>query len=207
MDNYLNEFEEQLEIMSKQKLYFIYVSIVLLLAYISWSLFGESLTSEIEVKQNSITSLERKLKQNNLRATTRAIQKTKKEKLILAQKLDDLKAKEMYISSNLESMDFIFFNQMGIAKILDDILKKSLDYSIDIEEITYTSVNKLYTANIFEKENILVTGSASFKDIIKLMQYIDSIKSLLRINSFDIYMSENGNVNFNINISNYGAKL
>jgi len=207
VDNYLNEFEEQLEIMSKQKLYFIYVSIVLLLAYISWSLFGESLTSEIEVKQNSITSLERKLKQNNLRATTRAIQKTKKEKLILAQKLDDLKAKEMYISSNLESMDFIFFNQMGIAKILDDILKKSLDYSIDIEEITYTSVNKLYTANIFEKENILVTGSASFKDIIKLMQYIDSIKSLLRINSFDIYMSENGNVNFNINISNYGAKL
>ena len=207
MNNQLIEFENQLDIMSKQKLYFIYISMVALLIYLSWNLIGESLTSDIELKQNSISSLEMKLRKNNMKSIELAIKKTKNEKLVLAESLDQLKSKNMYISSKLESVDFIFFNQMGIAKILDDILKESLEYSIDINQITYQSIDKLYTANIFEKENIMVSGSASFKNIINLMQHIDSIKSLLRINSFNIYIDQNNSVNFNINISHYGAEL
>jgi len=207
MNNQLIEFENQLDIMSKQKLYFIYISMVALLIYLSWNLIGESLTSDIELKQNSISSLEMKLRKNNMKSIELAIKKTKNEKLVLAESLDQLKSKNMYISSKLESVDFIFFNQMGIAKILDDILKESLEYSIDINQITYQSIDKLYTANIFEKENIMVSGSASFKNIINLMQHIDSIKSLLRINSFNIYIDQNNSVNFDINISHYGAEL
>jgi len=207
MNEQLEEFEEQLDEMSKQKLYFMYISIIILLMYLSWNLFGETLTSDIELKESSISSLESKLKRNNLNSIQKAIKKTKKDKLKLAENLNELKSKEMFISTKLESVDFIFFDQMGIAKILDDILKQSLRYNIDIDEITYENMNKLYTANIYEKENIIVTGSASFKNTINLIQYIDSIKSLLQINRFDIFMDENSTINFDINISNYGAEL
>jgi len=203
----LEEFENQLEAMPKQKLYFIYVSLVLLLLYLSWNTFGEGLTSDIEMKKNSIKSLKSKLKRNNLASIKKVIKKTEKEKLTLAEEFNDLKLKDTYISTKLESIDFIFFNQMGIAKILDDILKKSIQYSIDIDEINYENVNKLYMANIFEREHIMVKGSASFTDTMRLMQYIDSIKSLLRINEFDVYIDDSNIVNFDINISNYGAEI
>ncbi len=207
MNEQLAEFEEQLEAMSKQKLYFIYISLVLLLVYLSWNIFGESLTSDIEIKENSIASLETKLKRNNLTSIKNAIKKAENEKLLLADNLNELKSKEIFISTKLEAVDFIFFDQMGIAKILDDILKQSLEYDIDIDEITYAKLNKLYMANIFEKENIFVTGSASFKNTINLIQYIDSIKSLLKINTFDIYIDINNSLSFDINISHYGAEL
>ncbi len=207
MNEQLVEFEEQLEAMSKQKLYFIYISLVLLLVYLSWNIFGESLTSDIEIKENSIASLETKLKRNNLTSIKNAIKKAENEKLLLADNLNELKSKEIFISTKLEAVDFIFFDQMGIAKILDDILKQSLEYDIDIDEITYAKLNKLYMANIFEKENIFVTGSASFKNTINLIQYIDSIKSLLKINTFDIYIDINNSLSFDINISHYGAEL
>jgi len=203
----LEEFENQLEAMPKQKLYFIYVSLVLLLLYLSWNTFGEGLNSDIEMKKNSIKSLKSKLKRNNLASIKKVIKKTEKEKLTLAEEFNDLKLKDTYISTKLESIDFIFFNQMGIAKILDDILKKSIQYSIDIDEINYENVNKLYMANIFEREHIMVKGSASFTDTMRLMQYIDSIKSLLRINEFDVYIDDSNIVNFDINISNYGAEI
>ena len=207
MNEQLVEFEEQLEAMSKQKLYFIYISLVLLLVYLSWNIFGESLTSDIEIKENSIASLETKLKRNNLTSIKNAIKKAENEKLLLADNLNELKSKEIFISTKLEAVDFIFFDQMGIAKILDDILKQSLEYDIDIDEITYAKLNKLYMANIYEKENIFVTGSASFKNTINLIQYIDSIKSLLKINTFDIYIDINNSLSFDINISHYGAEL
>ncbi len=207
MNEQLEEFENQLEAMPKQKLYFIYVSLVLLLLYLSWNTFGEGLTSDIEMKKNSIKSLKSKLKRNNLASIKKVIKKTEKEKLTLAEEFNDLKLKDTYISTKLESIDFIFFNQMGIAKILDDILKKSIQYSIDIDEINYENVNKLYMANIFEREHIMVKGSASFTDTMRLMQYIDSIKSLLRINEFDVYIDDSNIVNFDINISNYGAEI
>ena len=207
MNEQLTEFEDQLEAMSKQKLYFMYISIIVLLIYLSWNLFGETLTSDIEIKENSISSLETKLKRNNLNSIQKAINKTEKDKLLLSGNLDELKSKEMYISTKLESVDFIFFDQMGIAKILDDILKQSLEYDIDIDKITYENMNKLYISNIYEKENIIVTGSASFANSINLIQYIDSIKSLLKVNTFEIYLDENSSINFDINISHYGAEL
>jgi len=207
MNEQLTEFEDQLEAMSKQKLYFMYISMIILLTYLSWNLFGETLTSDIEIKENSISSLEKKLKRNNLNSIQKAINKTEKDKLLLSGNLDELKSKEMYISTKLESVDFIFFDQMGIAKILDDILKQSLEYDIDIDKITYENMNKLYISNIYEKENIIVTGSASFANSINLIQYIDSIKSLLKVNTFEIYLDENSSINFDINISHYGAEL
>jgi len=207
MNEQLEEFEEQLDAMSKQKLYFIYVSLAGLLIYMGWNLFGDSFTSSIEAKETKISSLEKKLQHNNIRSIEKAIKRTKKEKLILTSTLDDLKSQEMFIATKLESVNFIFFNQKSTAKILDDILKKSLTYNIDIQEISHQDMNKLYKASIYEKENISVTGSGSFKHIINFMQYIDSIKSLLKINTFKIYMDINSSINFDLNISHYGAEL
>jgi len=208
MNDHLVEFEEQLAEMPKQKLYFIYVSIVILLVYLSWNLFAQSLNSEIESKNNSISMLEKQLQRTNVKSIKKAIKKTNQERLVLAEKLNNIKFQEQSIRTKLESIDFIFFNQMGIAKILNDILKRSLIYNIDIDVINYENVNNLYMDNIFEKERIKISGSASYKDIMKLVQYIDSLKALLHIRALEVYVDEQGNdTKFDLDISHYGAEL
>ncbi|MEA1955108.1 MAG: hypothetical protein U9N02_01275 [Campylobacterota bacterium] len=208
MNTHLVEFEEQLEEMPKKKLYFIYVGIVILLVYLSWNLFGEALNSEIESKNSSISSLEKQLQKTSVNSIKKAIKKTNIERLTLTEKLNDTKFKDQLIRTKLESMDFIFFNQMGIAQILDDVLKQSLKYSVDIDVINYENVNTLYMANIFEKEKISVSGSASYKDIMNLVQYIDSVKGLLHVSALEVYIDEEtSKINFDLNISHYGAEL
>lgn len=207
MNEQLQQLEEQLESIPKNKLYFIYISIIALLVYLGWNLFGESMYMEMEAKEESIVSLEQKLQRNSVKALESAINRTKKENLTIKEELGELEFKDRYILNKLNSVDFVFFNQMGIAHILDDILKESVKNSIDIKLVNYNSVNKLYKSRVFEKESIDINGSSRFKDMMSLIQYIDSLNALLKINLIDVYMDENQTTNFNLNISHYGVEL
>lgn len=207
MNEQLQQLEEQLESIPKNKLYFIYISIIALLVYLGWNLFGESMYMEMEAKEESIVSLEQKLQRNSVKALESAINRTKKENLTIKEELGELEFKDRYILNKLNSVDFVFFNQMGIAHILDDILKESVKNSIDIKLVNYNSVNKLYKSRVFEKESIDINGSSKFKDMMSLIQYIDSLNALLKINLIDVYMDENKTTNFNLNISHYGVEL
>ena len=207
MNDKLSELEEQLADMPTKKLYFIYVSIIVLLVYTAWNLFGENMRLEIETKENSIESLQKKLKDNNVKSFESTIIKIDKESLTIKEELNELSLKEKYIASKLESIDFIFFNQKGIVSILDSILKHSITYSVDIDIIKYKSVNTLYLPNVYEREQINIDGSASYKNIVQLLQHIDSLNALLRINAININVDENQTTNFDLNISQYGVQL
>ena len=207
MNEQLHELEEQLETMSKQKLYFIYVSILVLFVFLSWNLFGEELNSQVQTKQDSIASLENKLKKNSMKSLQAAISKTNKESLKLKEQIQELEFQDKFIFTKLESMDFVFFNQMGIAHILDSILKQSIHNNVNVELINYTELNKLYKAKVFEKESIDIKARASFNDVMNLLQYIDSLNALFRVNKIEIYLDENQVTNFNLNISHYGVEL
>lgn len=207
MNEQIQELEEQLEDMPQKKLYFIYVSIVALLVFMSWNLFGESMNIEITTKENSIKVLEKKLEKNSVQVLQKAIDKTYEDNLVLKEELNELNSKDIYINNKLESIDFVFFDQMGIAHILDDILKQSVRHSVDIKMINYTDSNKLYKSNIYEKEKVDINGIASFANIMNLVQYIDSLNALLKINNIDVYIDENQSINFTLDISHYGVEL
>ena len=203
----LDELEEQLGEMPNQKRYFIYISTVVLLVFMTWTLFGENMHLEIQTQESSIASLEKKLRDNSVKSFQLAIKKAENETLALKEELNELSLKEKYIVSKLESMDFIFFNQKGIASILDSILKQSITYSVDLNMIKYENVNILYLPNVYEREQIHIDGSASYKSIIHLIQHIDALNTLLRINAINIYVDENQTTNFDLNISQYGVEL
>ena len=207
MKEYAKELEEQLEQMPKQKRLFIYISIIVLSVFMSWNLFGEDMNLEVIFKEESIVSLQSKLQKNSIKTLENAIRVAKQDSFALEDDIIKLNFKNQFIRTKFESINFIFFNQVGIAQILDDILKQSLKNSIDIKIINYKDVKVPIELHLVEEEQIEIKGSASFKNIMKLMQYIDNINSLLKVNSVDVYIDENIDTNFNLNISHYGVKL
>ncbi len=207
MKDYTKELEEQLEQMPKQKRLFIYISIIVLSVFMSWNLFGEDMNLEVIFKEESIVSLQSKLQKNSIKTLENAIRVAKQDSFALEDDIIKLNFKNQFIRTKFESINFIFFNQVGIAQILDDILKQSLKNSIDIKIINYKDVKVPIELHLVEEEQIEIKGSASFKNIMKLMQYIDNINSLLKVNSVDVYIDENIDTNFNLNISHYGVKL
>jgi Tfp pilus assembly protein PilO len=205
MNEKIAELEEQLEAMPVKKLYFIYTGIVFLLVFLSWNLYGESLYNEIESKEANIQKLDKELKDSSIRSFGIAINKAKKESLSLKEELYDLSSKQKFISSKLSAIDF--FSQSGIANILDSVLKDSIKYNVDLETIKYIESDKIYIPGIYERVYITVDGAASYKNISHLLDRIDNIKSLLKVNQIEIHVDENQSTNFNIGISHFGVKI
>jgi Tfp pilus assembly protein PilO len=207
MSEQIEELELQLAEMPKKKLYFIYGGIIVLLVFLSWNLYGQNLSQEIDSKQSSVDTLENKIKKSSIRSYNIAIKNAKNEILSLNDEIDKLKAQERFINSELKSIDFIFFDQKGVANILDNILKQSVKKSIDIDTIEYSDKNSLYEPHIYEKENIQIKGEASYKNILYLINKVDNINALLKIQEINIYVDENQTTNFDLNVSYFGVEI
>ena len=207
MNEQLEEFEAQLNNLTLAKRAGLYVVVFLLIVYGSWNFFGEDMSNRIVSKKEAIVSLEQQNKKNNIRSLQRVLEKTKRETLALEDDIVNLHFKEQFVRTRLESLDFIYFNDMGIAIILDGILKNSLKYNIDIKTIQYKKENKSYVPHIEEREEIDIFGDGSFKNIMQLFQYIDSINALLQIKLIHIDISDEEITNFELKISHYGVEL
>ncbi len=207
MNEQIEQLEFQLAEMPPAKRLGIYLFLVVALVFGSWNYFGEDLNLEIETEIDSIHQLESKLQKNSIKSIERNIKKTKKEILTIKEQISIQTYKDQFIRSKLDSMDFMFYNSMGIAKVLDHILKSSLSYGINIGYIESEKKHIAYSVHIVEKEQIAITGSGSFKSIMGLIQYIDSFKTLLRIKEITVDIDEEQNTNFTINILLYGVEL
>ena len=206
MNEQLEQLESQLAETPFAKRIILYVTIVISFIVASWYLIGEISYNEIESKETSIVSLERKLQKNSMKVLEKVTKKTKSEILVLEEEITDIKYKDKFIQAKLESLGFIIFDEMGIAQILDDVLKNSLKNSIDIELISSKNINKTEEIHIIEKEQIEISGSGSFKNIVSLIQYIDSLNALVRIKNISIYI-DSEKTNFDLNVSHYGVEL
>jgi len=205
MNDKIVELEEQLEAMPEKKLYFIYAGTFILLIFLSWNLFGQNLSDEITSKESEIQTLEDKIRKNNIRSLSTAVNKAKKESLLLKDDINSLSFQEKFISTELSSLDL--FNQLGVANILDEILKQSLKNNIDLNTVEYTYTNKTYIPGVYEKIHIIINGNSSYKNISNMIGSIDNIKSLLKVEKIDIYVDENLTTNFNIDISHIGVDI
>jgi len=206
MNEQLEQLESQLAETPFAKRIILYVTIVISFIVASWYLIGEISYNEIESKETSILSLERKLQKNSMKVLEKVTKKTKNEILVLEEEITDIKYKDKFIQAKLESLGFIIFDEMGIAQILDDVLKNSLKNSIDIELISSKNINNTDEIHIIEKEQIEISGSGSFKNIVSLVQYIDSLNALVRIKNISIYL-DSEKTNFDLNVSHYGVEL
>jgi hypothetical protein len=207
MNEQLQLLEEQLESLELSKRIGLYLVVFIAIVYSSWNFFGEDLSNEIATKEDAIASLEQKLQKNNIKSLERVLKKTKTSILTLQDDIVALRFKEQFIINKLESLDFVYFNDMGIAEILDGILKKSLKYHIDINLIEYEAKDVSYVPHIKEREDIVILANASFKSIMQLVNYIDSINALLQIREISVGISDDDITNFKIKISHYGVEI
>jgi len=207
MNEQLQLLEEQLESLELSKRIGLYLVVFIAIVYSSWNFFGEDLSNEIATKEDTIASLEQKLQKNNIKSLERVLKKTKTSILTLQDDIVALRFKEQFIINKLESLDFVYFNDMGIAEILDGILKTSLKYHIDINLIEYEGKDVSYVPHIKEREDIVILANASFKSIMQLVNYIDSINALLQIREISVDISDDDITNFKIRISHYGVEI
>lgn len=207
MNEQLETLENQLGEMHAKKRIAIYVGIIVLLVYLSWNLFGEDMNTEIKTKQSSIASLQEKLQRNSIRSLERAIKNAKRKTLTLKGELTKLHFKKQFVRTKLESIKFIFSNEMGFAKILDNILKNSIAENIDINYIKSIEKNTKKGKHISLKEVFSVNGTGSFQGILNLVHHIDSMNAILNISGLKIYIDDKSNTAFDLNISHYGVEL
>jgi Tfp pilus assembly protein PilO len=207
MNDQIELLESQLSEMPSSKRIGIYAVIFIALVFMSWNLFGETMSQEIESTQNSIASLEEKLQKNSTRSLQNAIASSRKEVLTLEDALTNIHFKDQHLRSKLESISFILYDQKGAAQILDDILKQSLNRGITIDVIQTQRSDKPFKKHIVEKETINVKGDGSFQSIMALQHYIDSLNVLLRTAMLSITINENNATYFDMNLSHYGADL
>jgi len=206
MNEQLEDLENQLAELPLVQRIGLYLTIIISFIVASWYLFGENLYNEVQTKKNSITSLESKLQKNSMKSLEKMIKSAKKEILVLQEDITNTRYKDKFIQTKLESLGFIIFDEVGIAQILDDILKNSLKNNIDIDVLSSQAINKKGQNRIVEKESINIIGSGSFKNIIALIQYIDSLHALLKIKKISIGLDENKTI-FELSISHYGVEL
>ena len=147
-----------------------------------------------------------KTKKNSIKSFEKAIKNTKRKNLQLKEEIDNLNYKNQFIESRLESLDFINYDQAGIAQFLDDILKNSVENDVVIESIKSEDKHIGFAVHIIEKEQIVIVGSGSFKGLMALVQYIDSLSGLLRIRIITIDI-EAEKTTFELSISHYGVEL
>ena len=73
--------------------------------------------------------------------------------------------------------------------------------------IQYETKDVLYVSHIKEREEVVVLADASFKSIMQLVNYIDSINALLQIREISVDISDDDITNFKIRISHYGVEI
>jgi hypothetical protein len=207
MNEQIELLESQLAEMSSLKRIGIYGVIIVALVFMSWNIFGEELYNEIQSREESIASLQGKLQRNSTRTIQGAIKRARKESLGLEDDLTNLHFKNQFLRTKLESVNFILYDQKGSAQILDDLLEQSLKQGITIDMIESLLVDAPYHDHLTEKAQINVKGDGSFKSIMGLLQYIDSLNTLMRTKMLTITINENNDTYFDLNISHYGAEL
>lgn len=207
MNEQLEIFENQLEEMPFNKRIAIYVGIVTLLVYMSWNLFGEDMSQEITTKEASIHSLEDKLEKSSIRSYERSIKNTEKKILLLDEELNELHFKKQFVRTKLESIAFIFSNGMGFAKILDTILKESIEKNLTINSLESLQQKAKSRKHIKLKEIFSIKGNGAFKNIMSLMQKIDSMNAILTLSHVKVFIDDTNSTAFDLNVSHYGVEL
>ncbi|MEA3522031.1 MAG: hypothetical protein U9R50_03575 [Campylobacterota bacterium] len=208
MNDQLEELETQLAQMSREKRLFVYSTILVCLVYISWSVFGESMSEDIEMKEERISSLEMKLMKNSNRSLEKAILKSKKDILTLEDSITHLHFQKQFIQTRLQSIDFIYFNEAGSAQILDDILKHSVSQRINLKVIEKVSIDNNNSEDLIQPKNhLLVSGAGNLRAIVSLHHYIESLNALLMTQSLHVSIDDNNATHFELNLIHYGVQL
>ncbi len=207
MNEQLEQLELQLAEMPLLKRLGVYFVVFVSIVYAGWYTFGEDLSLKIESNEQKIANLEKKISKNSLKSLSSAIVKINKKILIVEDQLVTLHFKEQFVKTQLDTLNFVYYNDFGIATVLDKILKNSLSEKIDIDYLRTTKNKVDYAPHIVDQEQITIQGNGTFRGILSLIQHIDYYNALLQIQEIRVFIDEEGVTNFDLNISHFGVEI
>ena len=179
-------------------------AMIVLLGYYLWI---EPMEREIETEQGQIARLQRQIAQVRLRQINAMLAKTKKERMVLQERLDRADAAKRYLQSVAHRYDFIWFDQKSFLEMLDRVLKRSVDLGVRLDVVETFDENGSVSPLIEKKKRVVMEGGGAFGDIVRLVHYIESFNALLKVTLLRVEADEKGGTLFHLELLSYGAKL
>jgi len=180
-----NILEEKLNEIETKELVYIFLSIPIVVFIIYYNFIYPSLedTSKKLTKEYS-------KKSKQLSKIVSDIRKVKNSKNILAptrQKLKNLKDDFKYIKYKYSSIDLVRLDDIKIYVILTKLLNKSNKLNLNTSFDIKWDIQPIKPFN--SSVEVTITGDGDYKDIIKYLQFIDHLKSLIIVNNIKIALS------------------
>lgn len=184
MNGILKNFNAYLNKLPKSQIVMLYLAVL----FVGFSLvynFVPDMVFENSSIQDDINSLQKKLQRNSIPRLKRVLANNQKILLKKKEELRDLKEQSTYAISKLYSLKFALFDEKEWVNTLNKILKKSVNYKIEIKYVKNDNIDKHIKNFLFikKKKNISIEAAGSFADIVRYINYIESLPILLKFNN------------------------
>jgi len=201
----LMETEAQLSAMPPAQKWGVIFLIVLLIAGGGWYFWVADLYDEIEQADSAITSLQSKIRRNNVRLYNHKIAAMKKKNLLLKSDIEAYRSARRFLQSRAERYDFLWFKEKNFVRMLERTLARSTALGLRIDRVESIEESGKLTPLIARRDRLRIEGAGRFKEIERLARYIESFEALLKIDHLHVwYDEEKQETRFSLELQTYG---
>ncbi len=200
LDSYLNRLPKSQMVMLYLMVLFVGISLV-------YNLVPDMIEKR-DLLEDEVTTLQRNINRSSTLRLKRALENNRKILLQKKEEFKRLKAQTSLILSKLYSLKFAFFDEKEWINTLDKILNRSVVYNIKIKYVknSNTNITKQISTLVKKKKNITIEAEGSFADMVRYINYIESLPVLLRLNTLRLY-GYDGKVNALMMLDAYGVGI
>ena len=207
MKHMYKKFDSYLNKLPKSQIVMLYLIVLFGGLSLVYNLVPD-MVSENDLLQDEVATLQRNIQRSSTLRLKRALENNKK---ILLQKKEvyrKLKAQSSLVLSELYSLKFAFFDEKEWVNALDKILKKSVVYNIEIKYVKNNSIDKPSQSFslIKKKKNISIEAVGSFTNMVRYINYIESLPALLKFDTIK-FDAQKGKVKALMIFDTYGIGI
>ena len=207
MKHMYKKFDSYLNKLPKSQIIMLYLIVLFGGLSLVYNLVPD-MVSENDLLQDEVATLQRNIQRSSTLRLKRALENNKK---ILLQKKEvyrKLKAQSSLVLSELYSLKFAFFDEKEWVNALDKILKKSVVYNIEIKYVKNNSIDKPSQSFslIKKKKNISIEAVGSFTNMVRYINYIESLPALLKFDTIK-FDAQKGKVKALMIFDTYGIGI
>ncbi|BAF70675.1 hypothetical protein [Nitratiruptor sp. SB155-2] len=206
MREVFDRFEELFESLDGKTLTMIYIAILVLALLLFYFFFYDPLEQELQSKSQKLQNLIQKAHKLSKTSIIQKIKREQKEIAKLNLDIEKLKTKRYKLMQQLQQKRYQLMMPKNFYAFLTDFLSKSVIYGVDLQKIDFNPIKKKFVAGLYIVQEMELTGSGRFLDIVKLLRYAESNRLLFRINTLHIELAE-GYPKFHATLQFFGDRL
>ncbi len=202
----LGETEEQLAGFSPAKRLIVTLLAAVMIVSGIWYGWIEETLVKIEETAARNAALQHQIARTDLRILSKKIERVRRERLSLLEKVQNDRMAVRYLRARLEDILKMRFDQERTADLLEAVLKRSTELGLRLDKIESIDDIKELTPLLERKRVFEIEGIGAFDRIVRLTHYIESLDMLAKIENLKIFLDESGSTAFSMKIFAYGEK-